>query len=110
MALYHGGENDVKFVSSCPTLRDLSPTPKDVDLEEVLMGYPKISRPPLISLIVFKRISCILRIWLREHLHLNIWLLQVCIKGVLMRSIGSMRNTRLTTTHDNYIQQREKRF
>jgi len=36
--------------------------------------------------------------------------LQVCINGVLMRSTGSMRNTRLTTTYDNYIQQREKRF
>jgi len=27
MALYHGGENDVQFVSSCATLRDPSPTP-----------------------------------------------------------------------------------
>jgi hypothetical protein len=74
MALYHGGENDVQVCVIIPTLRDLSPTPKDVDLEEVLMGYPKISQPLLISSTVFKRISCILRIWLKEHIHLNIWL------------------------------------
>jgi hypothetical protein len=85
MALYHGGENDVKFVSSYPTLRDLSPTPKDVDLEEVLMGYPKISRAPFISLVAFKRISWILGIWLREQIHLNTWLLHVCIKEILMK-------------------------
>jgi hypothetical protein len=35
MALYHGGENDNKFVSS--SLKNPSPTLKDVDLEEVLM-------------------------------------------------------------------------
>jgi hypothetical protein len=81
-----------------------------VDLEEMLMGYPKISRALFISLVVFKRISCILGIWLKEHIHLNIWLLQVCINGVLMRSIGSIRNTRLTTTHDDYIQQEERDF
>jgi hypothetical protein len=45
MALYHGGENDVEFVSSCPTLRDSSPTPVDADSEEVLMGYPNIPEP-----------------------------------------------------------------
>ncbi len=111
MALYHGGENDVKFVSSYPTLKDLSPTPKDVDLEEVLMGYLKISRAPFISLVVFKKISCILGIWLKEHIHLNIWLLQVCINRVLMRSIGSMKNTRLTTTQGwQLYTTQEKRF
>jgi hypothetical protein len=75
MALYHGGDNDVKFVSSYPTLRDLSPPPKDVDLEEVIMRYPKISQALFISSIVFKRISCILRIWSREHIHFNTWFL-----------------------------------
>jgi hypothetical protein len=42
MALYHGAENDVEFVSSHPTSRDLSPTLEDADLKEVLMGYPNI--------------------------------------------------------------------
>jgi hypothetical protein len=55
MALYHGVENDVKFVSSHPTSRDLSPTPEDVDLEEVLMGYPNISQAPFTNLVAFKR-------------------------------------------------------
>ncbi len=52
MALYHGGENDVEFVSSCPTLRDPSPTPEDADWEEVLVGYPNISRAP------FHKLGC----------------------------------------------------
>ncbi|CAM6073146.1 unnamed protein product [Sphagnum tenellum] len=56
MALYHGGENDVEFVLSCPTLTDLSPTPEDADLERVLMGYPNISPAPFTNLVVFKRI------------------------------------------------------
>ncbi len=110
MALYHGGENDIKFVSSYPTLKDPSPTPKDVDLEEVFMGYPKISRAPFISFVVFKRISSILGSWLREQIHLNTWLSQVYINKILMKSIRSMRNTRLTTTHDNYIQQERRDF
>jgi hypothetical protein len=55
MALYRGAENDVKFVSSCPTSRDLSPTLEDADLEEVLMGYPNISQTPFTNLVPFKR-------------------------------------------------------
>jgi hypothetical protein len=43
-------------------------------------------------------------------MQLNTWLLQVCINKVLMKSIGSMRNTRLTTTHDNYIEQEIRDF
>jgi hypothetical protein len=54
MALYCGVKNDVKFVSSHPTLRDLSRTLKDVDLEEVLMGYPNISQAPFTNLVAFK--------------------------------------------------------
>jgi len=54
--LYHGGENDVEFVPSCPTSRDPSPTPEDADLEEVLMGYPNISPAPFTNLVAFKRI------------------------------------------------------
>jgi hypothetical protein len=61
MALYYGGENDVEFVSSCPTLRDPSPTPVDADSEEVLMGYPNISRAPFANLVAFKRI-CLARL------------------------------------------------
>jgi hypothetical protein len=49
MALYHGEENDVEFVPSCPT-------PRDADLEGVLMGYPNISRAPFANLVAFKRI------------------------------------------------------
>ncbi len=49
MALYHGGENAVEFVPS-------RPTPQDADLEEVLMGYPTISRAPFTNLYAFKRI------------------------------------------------------
>ncbi len=56
MALYHGGENDVEFVPSCPTSRDPSPTPEDADLEEVLMGYPNMSPAPFTNLVAFKRI------------------------------------------------------
>ncbi|CAM6033322.1 unnamed protein product [Sphagnum compactum] len=56
MMLYHGGENDVEFVPSCSTSRDPSPTPEDVDLEEVLMGYPNISQVPFTNLVAFKRI------------------------------------------------------
>ncbi len=56
MALYHRGENEVEFVPSCPTSRDPSPTPEDADLEEVLMGYPNISRAPFTNLVAFKRI------------------------------------------------------
>ncbi len=56
MVLYHGGENDVEFVPSCPTSRDPSPTPEDADLEEVLMGYPNISQAPFTNLVAFKRI------------------------------------------------------
>ncbi len=59
MALYHGGEN-VEFVPSCPTSRDPSPTPEDVDLEGVLMGYPNISLAPFTNLVAFKRI-CLAR-------------------------------------------------
>ncbi|KAH9557723.1 hypothetical protein CY35_07G099200 [Sphagnum magellanicum] len=55
MALYHGVENDVEFVSSRPTSRDLSPTLEDADLEEVLMGYPNISQAPFANLVAFKR-------------------------------------------------------
>jgi len=60
MVLYHGGENDVEFVPSCPTSRDPSPTPEDADLEEVLMGYPNISPAPFTNLVAFKRI-CLAR-------------------------------------------------
>jgi hypothetical protein len=60
MALYHGGENDVEFVPSCPTSRDPSPIAEDADLEEVLMGYPNISRAPFTNLVAFKRI-CLAR-------------------------------------------------
>ncbi len=60
MALYHGGENDVEFVPSCPTSRDPSPTPEDADLEGVLMGYPNISPAPFTNLVAFKRI-CLAR-------------------------------------------------
>jgi hypothetical protein len=60
MAIYHGGENDVEFVPSCSTSRDLSPTPEDADLEEVLMGYPNISPAPFTNLVAFKRI-CLAR-------------------------------------------------
>ncbi|CAK9857020.1 unnamed protein product [Sphagnum jensenii] len=60
MALYHGGENDVEFVPSCPTSRDPSPTPEDADLEGVLMGYPNISPVPFTNLVAFKRI-CLAR-------------------------------------------------
>ncbi len=60
MALYHGGENDVEFVPSCPTLRDPSATPEDADLEGVLMGYPNISPAPFTNLVAFKRI-CLAR-------------------------------------------------
>ncbi len=60
MALYHGGENDVEFVPSCPTSRDPGPTPKDADLEGVLMGYPNISPAPFTNLVAFKRI-CLAR-------------------------------------------------
>jgi hypothetical protein len=56
MALYHGGENDVEFVPSCPTSRDPSPTREDADLEGVLMGYPNISPAPFTNLVAFKRI------------------------------------------------------
>ncbi len=78
MALYHGGENDVEFVPSCPTSRDPSPTPEDADLEGVLMGYPNISPAPFTNLVAFKRIAWHApRDWLREHKHLNTWHLQV---------------------------------
>ncbi len=60
MTLYHGGENDVEFVPSCPTSRDPSPTPEDADLEEVLMGYPNISPAPFTNLVAFKR-NCLTR-------------------------------------------------
>ncbi|CAM6021488.1 unnamed protein product [Sphagnum balticum] len=60
MTLYHGGENDVEFVPSCPTSRDPSPTPEDADLEGVLMGYPNISPAPFTNLVAFKRI-CLAR-------------------------------------------------
>jgi hypothetical protein len=60
MVLYHGEENDVEFVSYHPTLRDSNPTPKDVDLEEMLMGHRNISQAPFIDLVVFKRI-CMMR-------------------------------------------------
>ncbi|KAH8965737.1 hypothetical protein BDL97_04G132200 [Sphagnum fallax] len=60
MALYHGGENDVEFVPSCPISRDPSPTPEDADLEGVLMGYPNISPAPFTNLVAFKRI-CLAR-------------------------------------------------
>jgi hypothetical protein len=60
MALYHGGENDVEFVPSCPTSRDPSPTREDGDLEGVLMGYPNISPAPFTNLVAFKRI-CLAR-------------------------------------------------
>ncbi|CAM6021489.1 unnamed protein product [Sphagnum balticum] len=60
MALYHGGENDVEFVPSCPTSRDPSPTPEDADLEGLLMGYPNISPAPFTNLVAFKRI-CLAR-------------------------------------------------
>ncbi|KAH9561114.1 hypothetical protein CY35_05G002300 [Sphagnum magellanicum] len=60
MTLYHGGENDVEFVPSCPTSRDPSPTPEDADLEEVLMGYPNISPAPFTNLVAFKR-NCLAR-------------------------------------------------
>jgi hypothetical protein len=60
MTLYHGGENDTKFLSSFPTLRNLSPTLEDVDLEEVLMGYLNIFQTPFTNLVAFKRI-CMMR-------------------------------------------------
>jgi hypothetical protein len=60
MAFIHGGENDVEFVPSCPTSRDLSPTREDADLEGVLMGYPNISPAPFTNLVAFKRI-CLAR-------------------------------------------------
>jgi hypothetical protein len=60
MALYHGGENDVEFVSSCPTSRDPCPTQEDADLEGVLMEYPNISPAPFTNLVAFKRI-CLAR-------------------------------------------------
>ncbi len=60
MALYHGGENNVEFVPSCPTWRDPSPTWEDADLEGVLMGYPNISPTPFTNLVAFKRI-CLAR-------------------------------------------------
>ncbi|CAN5958585.1 unnamed protein product [Sphagnum jensenii] len=56
MALYHGGENDIEFVPSCPTSRDSSPTREDADLEGVFMGYPNISPAPFTNLVAFKRI------------------------------------------------------
>ncbi len=56
MALYHHGENQVEFVPSCPTARDPRPVPEDADLEEVLLGYPNISRAPFTNLVAFKRI------------------------------------------------------
>ncbi|CAK9190315.1 unnamed protein product [Sphagnum troendelagicum] len=60
MALYHGGENDVEFVPSCPTSKGPSPTPEDANLEGVLMGYPNISPTPFTNLVAFKRI-CLAR-------------------------------------------------
>ncbi len=60
MALYHGGENDVEFVPSCPTSRAPSPTREDADFEGVLMGYPNISPAPFTNLVAFKRI-CLAR-------------------------------------------------
>ncbi|CAM6071697.1 unnamed protein product [Sphagnum tenellum] len=60
MALYHGGENDVEFVSTCPTSRDPSPTLEDADLEGVLMGYPNIFPISFTNLVAFKRI-CLAR-------------------------------------------------
>jgi len=56
MALYHHGENQVEFVPTCPTSRDLRPISKDADLEEVLLGYPNISRALFTNLVAFKRI------------------------------------------------------
>jgi hypothetical protein len=56
MALYHGSENDVEFVPSCPSSRDSSPTPEDADLEKVLMGYLNISPVPFTNLVALKRI------------------------------------------------------
>ncbi len=55
MASYYGVENDVEFMSSRPTSRDLSPILENVDLEEVFMGYPNISQAPFINLVAFKR-------------------------------------------------------
>ncbi len=55
MALYHGAENDVEFVSSRPISRDLSPTLEDVDWEEMFMGYLNISQAPFTNLVAFKR-------------------------------------------------------
>ncbi|CAK9219386.1 unnamed protein product [Sphagnum troendelagicum] len=60
MALYHGGENDVEFVPSCSSSRDLSPTREDVDLEGVFMGYLNISPALFTNLVAFKRI-CLVR-------------------------------------------------
>jgi hypothetical protein len=56
MTLYHGGENDIEFVSYRPTLRDSSPTPHDANLEEMLMVHHNIAQAPFIDLVVFKRI------------------------------------------------------
>ncbi|KAH9557724.1 hypothetical protein CY35_07G099200 [Sphagnum magellanicum] len=76
MALYHGVENDVEFVSSRPTSRDLSPTLEDADLEEVLMGYPNISQAPFANLVAFKRTFMTCLRSLVEHMNLL-----VCLKG-----------------------------
>ncbi|CAK9237176.1 unnamed protein product [Sphagnum troendelagicum] len=56
MVLYHGEENDVEFVPSCPTSRDLSPTREDADLEGVLMKYFNIFSASFTNLVAFKRI------------------------------------------------------
>jgi len=78
MALYHGGENDVEFVLSCPTLRDPSPTPEDADSEEFLwdiLTFPEpLSQTWLLSRGFAWHAS---RVWLREHKHLNTWHSQV---------------------------------
>jgi hypothetical protein len=59
-------------------LREPSPTPEDADSEEVLMGYPNISRAPFANLLLSRGFAWhASRVWLREHKHLNTWHSQV---------------------------------
>jgi hypothetical protein len=85
VALYHGVENDVDFVSSRPTSRDLNPILEDANLEEVLMGYPNISQAPFTNLIAFKRscMRCLRR------------LVKVGVKRVLLKLIRFRRKDKV---------------